>query len=89
VIAALAYALRRTSARVVLAFAIGGLVWVGYRALRVEGPVSCPALGAGGSGISFCSTPTASRWDLAVGASVVVVALVVAAALWWERPVRR
>lgn len=85
--AALAYALRRTSARVVLAFAFGGLVWVVYRALRVEveGPFFFQG-SAGGPPVLFRRIlPTSSPWDLAVAAAIVVVALVVVAALWRER----
>lgn len=85
-VAALAYALRRTSARVVLAFALGGLVWVVCRALRVEGPVLCVNLGGT---VGTCTVPSSSRWDLAVGAGVVAVALVVGAALWRGRSIRR
>ena len=90
-VAVLAYALRRTSARAVLAFALGGLVFVAYRALHVD--VIGPYLFRGDAvGMPVWVTrvlPTSTSWDLAVGAAAVLVALVVAAALWFERPVRR
>jgi hypothetical protein len=88
--AAVAYALRRTSARVVLAFVLGGLVFVVYRAVHAEalGPTFCANFGGGESPCTI-RPPMSTPWDLAVGAAAVAVALVVAAALWYERPVRR
>ena len=85
------YAFRRTSARVVLAFVAGGLVWVVYSALR---PVHQPVLGLGdpfgGRGPFLVYRElSSSPWDLAAGSLFVVVALVVAAFLWYERPTRR
>jgi hypothetical protein len=70
----------------VLAFALGGLVFVVYRALRVEGPFPCVSLGGT---VGTCMVPTSPRWDLVAGAAAVVVALVVVAALWCERSIRR
>jgi hypothetical protein len=77
------YALRRTSARLVLVLAIGGLVWAVYRALRPADR----ALGLSFEGVSIMATP--SRWDLPAAGLGVVVALVVAAFLWYERPTAR
>lgn len=89
--AAVAYGLRRTSARVVLAFVLGGLVFVVYRAVHVDalGPYVC--FGFSGRSAPLCTRvlPTSTSWDLVVGAVSAVAALVVAAALWYARPVRR
>jgi len=89
--ASLGYALRRTSARVVLAFVAGSLVLVVYSALR---PVYKPGLdlgdASGGRGPFLVYRElSSSPWDLAAGSLFVVVALVVAAFLWYERPTRR
>lgn len=77
------YALRRTSARLVLVLAIGGLVWTVYRALRPADRV----LGLSFEGVSIMATP--SRWDLPAAALGVAVALLGAAFLWYERPTGR
>jgi hypothetical protein len=82
---ALAYALRRTSARIVLVLAIGALAWAVYRTMRPAGPT----LGLSLEGYYPFVPPPATSWDLAAAALGLVVALVVAAALWWERPARR
>lgn len=74
-----------------LAFALGGLVFVVYRAVHVDvmGPFYWPN-DAGGTPLWAARTlATATSWDLAVGAAVVVVALGAVAALWLDRPVRR
>jgi hypothetical protein len=78
------FAMRRTSARLVLVLAIGGLVWVVYRAER---PVSWLNLKLAGWWGPF--PPLATSWDLAAAALGLVVALLVAAFLWYERPTRR
>ena len=79
--AVIGYALRRTSARIVLVVGAAGVVWVVYRAVRPHrfvpaAPLACctrfPAPVALGS----------SNWDLAVAALGLVVALVTAASLW-------
>lgn len=92
-VAVAAYALRRTAARLVLAFVLGGLVLVVYRAVQVDvlGPYLCPQDVFGGRSAPLCTRvlPTSTSWDLAVGAAAMVVALVVAAAQWFDRPVRR
>ena len=79
------YALRRTSARLVLVLAIGGVVWAVYRALRPAGVTWGLSL----EGRYPYTPPGATSWDLAAAALGVVVALVVAAGLWYERPAHR
>jgi len=79
------YAMRRTSARLVLVLAIGGLVWAVYRAFR---PVNFITLKLAGWWGPFSPT-RATSWDLAAAALGVVAALLVAAFLWNERPARR
>jgi len=80
--AALAFALRRTSARLVLAAGVGGLVFVGYRAVRplrlheIPNAPACPTCLGGYR--SFAP----SHWDLAAAALVAVLAVVAAAALY-------
>jgi hypothetical protein len=83
--AVLAYAIRRTSARVVLALGIGGLVWM-YRGLHREGPI---AMANGGGTPGFFSPPMSSPWELAVAAVVALVALAAAAVLYRRLPIRR
>lgn len=90
--AVMAYALRRTSARVVLLVAFGGLLWMVW----VAAPYRSPGVVANyqiwflpfvdpyrvvGSGYS--------AWDIAAAALVAVAAVVAAAALWFERSIRR
>jgi hypothetical protein len=84
--AVLAYAIRRTSARVVLALGIGGLVWIVYRGLHREGPI---AMANGGGTPGFFSPPMSSPWELAVAAVVALVALAAAAVLYRRLPIRR
>lgn len=84
-IAVLAYAVRRTSARVVLAFALGGLVWAVWSAVRPAGTTLFLTY----EGYSRFELHWATAWDLTTAALGLVFALVVAAALWFERPVRR
>jgi len=86
--AALAFALRRASARLVCAVAVVGLFVVVYRAVRplIFTPV------AAGPACSICIPGPvslgSSHWDLAVAALAVVVAAVVAAALYRQVSVR-
>jgi hypothetical protein len=86
------YGLRRTSARVVVALGAGGLLWSvsvmpSYRppGLKATYPIlflwRTDPYRVVGSGLS--------SWDLAAAAVGVMVALVAAAALWYERPARR
>ena len=84
-VATVAYALRRTSARVVLVLAIGGLYWSVWRALRTPG--TRLFLIYEGEGRFFLQSAT--RWDLSVAALGLAVALVVSAALWYERSTMR
>ena len=90
--AALAYALRRTSARVVLAVGAFGLLWTVSVAepslyLSVLGKVAHP--------IPILRGPYRvlgwglSPWDAAVAVLVSVVAVVAAAVLWRERSIGR
>jgi hypothetical protein len=84
--AAFAYASRRTSARIVLAVGVGGLVWAVFRVARPHfhpeiaslrvAPAHFPILGS-------------SPWETAVAALVAVLALVAAAALWRGRAISR
>lgn len=74
--AAMGFAVRRTSARLVLLLAIGGLVWAVYRAFRPADRV----LGLSFEGFSIVATP--SSWDLPAAALGIVVALAIAKALW-------
>lgn len=83
--AVVAYALRRTSARLVVVLAIGGLVWTVWRAVRPAGR----SLYLVYLGLGPFSAQSATRWDLAAAALGLVVALSVAAALWFERSARR
>ena len=81
--AVMGYALRRTSARIVLVLAIGGLVWAVWRALRPADRV----LGLSFEGVSIFAMP--SKWDLPAAALGVAVALVVGAVLWRGRAIAR
>jgi len=78
----LGFAIRRTSARLVLAVGVGGLVLVVYRAVRplrllnLSVAPACPLCSVG-----YSSRGT-SPWDLAFAALVAVVAVVAAAALY-------
>ena len=89
---AMAYALRRTSARLVVLVGFGGLLWMVW----VAWPYRPPGVVANypiwflpyvdpyrivGSGFS--------AWDLAAGALVAVVAAAVGALLWYDRSPRR
>ena len=82
--AALAFALRRTSARVILGVGLGGLAyavygavgsfhphpaWLRFTCSQYEFPVSCSGL-------------ESSPWDLGVAAAVAVVAIIAAAAIY-------
>jgi hypothetical protein len=78
------YALRRTSARVVLVLVVSGLLFTVYRAVR---PFRHPTVGSLGPGRPLVIYATA--WDLAVGALAVVAALAVAAFLWRGRATSR
>src|SRR5215471_15860771 len=80
--AALAFALRRTSARLLFAVGVGGLVLVVYRAVRPlrllnlsVGP-ACPTC------LSGYGSRGPSHLDLAAAALAAVVAVVAAAALY-------
>jgi hypothetical protein len=80
----MAYALRRTSARLVAVLAIGGLVWAIYRSLRPVDPLSLRLVGV------FLSAPArATSQDVAAAALGLVGASVLAAVLWYERSIRR
>jgi hypothetical protein len=89
----MAYALRRTSARVVVAVGAGGMVLVVFRALRpIRMPVS--PFGAAGHGdvapiADFIRFLGSSPWDLAAASLGVVVAALVGAALFRSSPTRR
>jgi hypothetical protein len=84
--AAVAYALRRTSARVVLALALGGLVWAVFRVAR---PVYHPEISSLRVASARLPVLGSSPWETAVAALVVVVALVAAASLWRDRSISR
>jgi hypothetical protein len=84
--AALAFALRRASARFVLVTGAGGLVTIVYRALHREGPI--PQANLGGMRTLFVP-PMSSPWELAVAALVAVVAGVAAPALYRTYSIRR
>lgn len=85
-LAVAAYALRRTSARVVLAFAFGSLVWAVFRLAR---PPYHPTIGELRVGPSRLHILGSSPWEMAVALLVVVVAVVAAAALWRGRAISR
>ena len=84
--AALAFALRRGSARFVLVTGAGGLVTIVYRALHREGPI--PQANLGGMS-SFFFPPMSSPWELAVASLVAVLAVVAAASLYRVYSTRR
>jgi hypothetical protein len=88
--AAMGYALRRTSARVVIAVGVGGLFWT----VALTQPYLLP----GGSG-TYPEAPLFGayrllgwgfwRSDVAAAVLVAVVAIVAAAALWCGRAIAR
>ena len=80
------YAVRRTSARLVLVVAIGGLVWAVYRALHREAAISAANLGGM---LSYIRLPLSSTQDLAAAALGLAVLLVFAAVLWRGRAIAR
>jgi len=84
--AALVFALRRSSARLVLVLGAGGLVAIVYRALHREGPG--PQANLGGMR-TFFVPPMASPWELAIAALVAGLAVVAAVALYRSRSIRR
>ena len=84
--AAVAYALRRTSARVVLAVAFGGLVWAVFRVARPPYHPEISSLRVGDPHLPILGSPP---WETAVAALTVVLPLVAAAALWRDRSIRR
>jgi hypothetical protein len=85
VAAVLVYSLRRTSARIVLAFAIGGLIWAVWSAVRPAGTTLFLTF----EGYSRFEQQPASGWDIAFAGLGLLVALVVSAALWYERSTSR
>jgi len=80
--AALAFALRRTSARLVVAAGVGGLVFVVYRAVRPLRFVPVAPLACGTKCFPGPVHVGPSPWDLAVAALVAVVATLAAAAFY-------
>jgi hypothetical protein len=83
--AALAFALRPASARLVLVIGAGGLVYVVYRALRhFHHWWTLAPFGSGRPSVVL-----SSPWDLAVASLVAVVALMVAAALYRRPSINR
>jgi hypothetical protein len=84
--AALGYALRRTSARIVLALALGGLVWTVFRVAR---PPYHPEVGGLRVGPAHLPILGSSPWATAVATLVVVVAAMAGAALYRERSTSR
>jgi hypothetical protein len=81
--AALAFALRRTSARVVLAVGVGGLLFVVARAFRPDHRVLTGPCGfVAGCTRSFVVEVGPTAWDLGVAAAAVVAAMIAAAALY-------
>jgi hypothetical protein len=91
--AALVYALRRTSARVVLALGVGGLLFWGATVLRTD-PSELPNACGSGTGAylmhALCRQRGVSTlWDLGLVAVTAVVATIAAAALYRRTPTRR
>lgn len=84
---ALAYALRRTSARAVLVAGAAGLVWAMYRALRVVPSPSFmgPRFMKARTWFGPTHLPPESPRDLAAAVLVAVIALAAAAAFWRGR----
>jgi hypothetical protein len=80
--AALAFALRRSSARVVVAVAAGGLVLTVFRAVRpartAELVIGVPATRLAVPFLTVGSSP----WDLAAASLVAVLAVVAAARIY-------
>ena len=82
--AALAYALRRTSSRIVLALGAGGVAFWLSKAVFDRTPRALPsACGPAYLPHALCAAHGVSTpWDLGVTVATVVVAMVAAAALW-------
>ena len=82
--AALAFAFRRSLARVIVGVALVGLTWTGLYAgwpwFEVRGAHP---------GTTFQRFAAASPWDLAAAAAVLVVGLVSAALIYRPRPTTR
>jgi hypothetical protein len=79
--AALDFALRRTSARLVFAVGVGGLVLVVYRTVRPLRFIPVAPLACGTNCFPGPVYLGPSPWDLAAAALAAVIAVVAAAAL--------
>jgi hypothetical protein len=86
VVAVAAYALRRTSARLVFVLALGGLVWAVFRVAR---PPHHPAVGSLRVVPARLPILGSSPWEMAFAALVVAVAAMAATVLYRERSTRR
>jgi hypothetical protein len=84
--AVLAFALRRASARLVVAAAAGGLVYVVYLAVR---PLRWVTPGDACGTCVGHRVVESSPWDLAIASLGVLIAIVVAVALYRRFSIRR
>lgn len=87
--AVIAYALRRTSARAVLAAGAFGLLWTVWVAQPLRFAEMKPERIPTPRGVYGVLWSGFSPWDVAFAALVAAVAVVVAVHLWRQRSIRR